>query len=111
MKKLIAASAAMLLISAMAAHAQTLDTIKDPKKDTTKRIEQASRYYGMVKIQPADLPPAVKTALQGKDYRGWESGQLYRSQNGEEYMIEMKKSGQTTIYKFDKNGKPFKEQS
>jgi hypothetical protein len=58
-----------------------------------------------VKIKPEELPDAVKTALKGQDYTGWEINSAYKFSESGTYEVELKKAAETKTVKFDKDGK------
>jgi hypothetical protein len=57
-----------------------------------------------VKIQPEELPEAVKTALNSEDYVGWQISSAYKHADGETYEVELKNDAETKTVKFDKEG-------
>jgi hypothetical protein len=58
-------------------------------------------------VSTSDIPASLRETLQGKDYTGWESGQIYKTKNGE-YILETNKNGMMKTHHFDANGKPTK---
>ncbi|HEX5172018.1 MAG TPA: hypothetical protein VFW11_22725 [Cyclobacteriaceae bacterium] len=98
MKKSILLLAVAFFLSLPAALAQSDTTgvrAKDPTKD-------------MVKITSTELPQPVKDALSSSSYTGWESGDIYRSENSDKYVIKVGDATQPKYYYFDRNGKPIK---
>jgi hypothetical protein len=64
----------------------------------------------MVKITADDLPAAVKSTLQAAQYKGWDTGNIFRSSIGETYIVEITGDDrQVKTYKFDATGKPIEE--
>jgi hypothetical protein len=63
---------------------------------------------GMVMVQPSEIPVALKETLNDDQYKGWETGKLYRHESTDEYVLVMDEKtageGQQT-YRFDKDGK------
>lgn len=57
-----------------------------------------------VKIQPEELPEAVKTALNSEDYVGWQIAAAYKHADGETFEVELKNDAETKTVKFDKEG-------
>lgn len=99
MKKSIALFAAVFFISLSAAFAQTDSTTvndKNPTKD-------------MVKITAKELPQSVQDALSSSSYTGWESGEVYRSENSDKFVIKTGDATMPKFYYFDANGKPIKK--
>ena len=56
----------------------------------------------MLKVKSNEVPASLKTTLQGTEYKGWETGTIYRNQNSDMYLLEGK-DGKT--YRFDAQGK------
>jgi hypothetical protein len=103
MKKMILIAAASLCLSTVAVHAQVT-----PKSDTT--IHQNSER-DMVKITASELPDGLKTSLQDAKYKGWENAMLYKTKDGNGYVVEMSDATSNTPkrYKFDAMGRPMKD--
>lgn len=55
-------------------------------------------------VQVSDVPPTLRTTLQGDEYKGWENGKLYRQNNGQGYYLSLRTGSSTKNYYFDKNG-------
>ena len=73
-------------------------------------MDISARRIDLVKITADDLPAAVKSTLQGAQYKGWETGNLFRNSTGEAYIVEITGDDrQVKTYKFDANGKPIEE--
>jgi hypothetical protein len=107
MKKIILIIAGAFCLSAFALQAQAQD---GPKKDTITTQPSQSYRDDMVKITEDDLPAAVRSTLQGAEYKGWETSNLYRNSTGEIYMVEITGDDrQVKTYKFDPNGRPIEE--
>ena len=107
MKKVILIIAAAACLSAFAINVQAQH---GPKKDTTGIQPSQSYRDDMVKITADDLPAAVKATLQGAQYKGWDSGNLFRNSTGETYIVEITGDDrQVKTYKFDATGKPIEE--
>jgi hypothetical protein len=108
MKKIILIIAGAFCLSAFALQAQAQD---GPKKDTTSIQPSQSYREDMVKITADDLPAAVRSTLQGAEYKGWEAATLYRNPTGDMYVVEITGDDrQVKTYKFDANGRPIEEQ-
>jgi hypothetical protein len=107
MKKIIMIIAGAFCLSAFAVEAQAQD---GPKKDTTSIQPSPSYRDDMVKITADDLPEAVKSTLQGAQYKGWDTGNIFRNPTGDEYVVEITGDDrQVKKYKFDSNGRPIEE--
>ena len=108
MKKIILIIVGAFCLSAFAINAQAQD---GPKQDTTGIQPSQSFREDMVKITADDLPAAVKSTLQGAEYKGWETGNIYRNANGDVYSVEITGDDrQVKTYKFDATGKPIEDQ-
>jgi hypothetical protein len=97
MKKSIVLFAAIFFISISAAFAQTDSTTVNDHMNPTK---------DMVKITSNDLPQPVQDALSSSSYTGWESGEIYRSENSDKYIIKTGDATKPKYHYFDANGKP-----
>ena len=88
MKKVILIVAGAFCLSAFVLQAQAQD---GPKKDTTSIQSQPSQSYreDMVQIKADDLPEAVRSTLQGAEYKGWETSNIYRNSTGDIYTVEI----------------------
>ena len=107
MKKIILIIAGAFCLSAFALQAQAQD---GPKKDTISTEPSQSYREDMVKITADDLPAAVRSTLQGAEYKGWETSTIYRNSTGETYIVEITGDDrQVKTYKFDANGRPIEE--
>jgi len=58
-----------------------------------------------VKIKPEELPAAVRTTLQSEDYTGWTIDNAYKYPVSGTFEVQMKKGGESRVFKFDKDGK------
>lgn len=56
-------------------------------------------------IKKEELPDAVKTALGGNDYKGWEISKAYQWSESGNYEVELKNGDQSKTVKLDKDGK------
>src|SRR6186997_396965 len=112
--KLILAS--IMIAGSVGAYAQDSTTISippppiPPQDQTTPanqvREDQMNFKRNMVIIQPSDVPASLRKTLQSSQYKGWESGVIYRNQTSDMFMVEMREGNQTRLYRFDQNGKP-----
>ena len=114
--KLILASS--MVIAAFAANAQDTTKLVPPppavQQDQTapqkkKKKDQANFKKNMIIIPAAEVPASLRSTLQGSQYKGWESGTIYRNQSSDMFMVEMRDGNQTRIYRFDQNGKAIKD--
>ena len=97
MKKLIIASIALFLIATTSVNAQT--TAPAPTATEKAQPEKAP-----VKVE--ELPEAVKTAIAGDDYKGWDVKSAYVIKGEKEYYeISFVKGTEITVVNFDKDGK------
>jgi hypothetical protein len=72
---------------------------------TARRSETSVRFDEKVKIKKEDLPEAVRTALAGNDYNGWEISEAYQYKEAGTYEVELKKGEEKKTVKLDKDGK------
>ena len=63
------------------------------------------KYDEKVKIKKEELPDAVRTALAGNDYKGWEISECYMWKESGNYEVELKNGDQKKTVKLDKDGK------
>ncbi|MEI9917542.1 MAG: hypothetical protein WDO14_01925 [Bacteroidota bacterium] len=70
-----------------------------------RRIAGVVKFDEKVKIKKEELPDAVKTALAGNDYTGWEISEAYQWKESGNYEIELKNGDQKKTVKLDKDGK------
>lgn len=70
-----------------------------------RRSSTSVNFDEKVKIKKEDLPEAVKTALAGNDYKGWEISECYQYKEAGTYEVELKNGDQKKTVKLDKDGK------
>ncbi len=59
------------------------------------------------RITPEELPDPVKQTLESSaQYTGWEKAGIFQDKKKEEYLVEFNEKGQTTAYRFNKDGTP-----
>jgi hypothetical protein len=118
MKKLVSILAAAFIAIA-AAHAQSPapepDTLRDPVKQTDPEGRVLPRDVNYTddhqRITPKQLPAGVRQTLESSnEYEGWEKALVYKSKNTDVYVIEISKGDTTKTYRFDKLGRPAREQ-
>ena len=56
-------------------------------------------------VQSSDVPASLRTTLKGDQYKGWESGKIYRQNNGNGYYLSTGTGTSAKNYYFDKDGK------
>jgi hypothetical protein len=71
----------------------------------TRRTSTSVVFDEKVKIKKEDLPDAVKSALAGNDYKGWEISECYMYKEAGTYEVELKNGDQKKTVKLDKDGK------
>jgi hypothetical protein len=125
MKKIKLILASALLMGAVAVQAQdTTGVSGGASQDRTgpgvgaqgqteaeKAQDQSQDYRkDMTVIQTADVPAALRSTLQGEQYKGWEDNStIYRSKNNDSYVVEMRHGNGMKVHRFDQNGNPVKE--
>lgn len=97
MKRSILILAAVFFMSLTAAYAQ---------RDTTETAPSVDYTKDLVKIKAGDLPQPVQEALAAPMYQGWETGEIYRSQTSDQYMIRFGDATTPKTFYFDPKGKP-----
>jgi len=106
MKKSILILAAALCLSG-AAMAQATQPTDSTGTQVTQTPDQNQNYKkDMLKVKSNEVPASLKTTLQGTEYKGWETGTIYRNQNSDMYLLEGK-DGKT--YRFDAQGKKIEQ--
>jgi hypothetical protein len=113
MKKLILITSCVALF-AVASYAQS-DTTRTKSSSTQSQAQQRPQdkqqsdqmrnedMRGWTKVQSTDVPSNLRTTLNGSQYSGWESGDVYKNESGEYRVTTSGANGKT--YYFDKNGK------
>ena len=105
--------ASVLFVGVTALYAQEPDTTAtdqgpQAKSTATQSKDMASSSYtkAMTLIQASDIPAALRSALQGSIYKGWENGTIYRFETYEGYALEINDGTRTKTYRFNANGRP-----
>jgi hypothetical protein len=112
MKKSILILAAALCLSgaAMAQATQPTDSTGSQVNQTPNQNQNQTQNQNykkdMLKVKSNEVPASLKTTLQGTEYKGWETGTIYRNQNSDMYLLEGK-DGKT--YRFDAQGKKIED--
>ena len=110
--------AGALVAGAVAVNAQDSTNVATPPaqpqeqtqpQDQTPAQDQTNFKKDMVVIQASEVPASLRTTLQGAEYKGWESGTVYRSQNNDIFIVETRDGDKTKIHRFDKSGKAVKD--
>ncbi len=92
--------ACMALFFATALHAQTTTQAPEPTTLTEKKMQEKTP----VKVD--ELPEAVKAAIAGDDYKGWEVKTVFVIKGAKDiYEVNFVKGQETTTANFDKDGK------
>ncbi|HYG02521.1 MAG TPA: hypothetical protein VD927_08745 [Chryseosolibacter sp.] len=102
----------LLVIAAVAAQAQQPspdpDTLKNPVKqiDPVVRQEPADIHYieESKRIAAGELPQPVLDSLKALEPTTWEKSVVYRQEDGEMYIVEIREGGQQRTYRFNKEG-------
>lgn len=114
--KLLLASG--MIAGALVANAQDSTNVTTPtppvQQDQTTPQDQTQQDQmnfkkDMVVIQSSEVPASLRSTLQGDQYKGWESGTIYRTQNSDMFIVEMRDGDKTRMYRFDQNGKAIKD--
>jgi hypothetical protein len=64
---------------------------------------------GWTQLNQDQIPAELRQTLGSSQYRGWESGTIYRNQAGDMYSLQMNEGSNHKTYYFDKNGKVTKK--
>lgn len=117
MKKIMLTLAGLLFVSILAVQAQQ-DTTVLPQQDTSMQQQQpepqqqegSTFLRDMTKVQATEIPAPLRQTLQGPEYKGWDASTstIYKSKNDDLYIVEIFDGTMTKTYRFDKNGKPLK---
>ena len=108
MKTTMLFAAGLLFFGASAAFAQqdTTSQRRPAQSDNARQKEDANYTKDMVKIQPSELPENVRATLQAGQYKGWESGNVYKTKNDDGYLVEIKDGSRKTVHRFNADGRP-----
>jgi hypothetical protein len=68
-------------------------------------VSVAAHQEDKVKIKNEELPEAVKTTLQGAEYKDWTVTAAYHVKSADQYEVELKKDAETKTVKLGKDGK------
>ena len=81
--------AAALIVSASAS-AFAQQPTEDTRPSQSQQQQQPSNQFNSrdyTRIQSSEVPASLRTTLQSDTYKGWESGTIYRHNNGNGYYI------------------------
>lgn len=92
------------------AFAQSKDEHKTDTASQAPYENKDSRFYQneMIQLKPDEIPDAVKQTLKKNAFKGWESGTLFKSPDGETYLLTMGEGDRAKIFRFDSQGKVIK---
>lgn len=113
-KKLILLSAFCALAAVGYAQESDVDTAQNPVRQGDPSVRQSpdeiqdNGLRDMVKITEKDIPEEMETSMKGEGFTG-DSKTFYRSEDGNEYAVEIKDGNTTQVYRFDKQGKPIND--
>lgn len=118
--KLILASA--LVIGAVAVNAQDSTNVTPQPQTPQPQLDQPAPQQqdpaqqpemdykkDMVVVPAAEIPASLRSTLQGAQYKGWESGMVYRNQSSDMFIVETREGDKATIHRFDKDGNAIKD--
>ena len=108
--------AAALIVSAFATAFAQQDTTRaaQPQSQSPQPQspnQQPSEQFNVKEyseVQSSDVPATLRTTLQSDQYKGWESGKLYRQNNGQGYYLSTGTGISSKNYYFDNTGKAMK---
>ena len=102
--------------TSFAASAQYSDSVKQ-KSDTTinnpvvpglqspdLKGKQEFTEENTVLLLPSEVPPVLRKTLQQDEYRGWETGKIFRHLSTGEFKVEVVDDPYIRVFFFDKNG-------
>ena len=98
---------------AYAQESSDLDTAQNPVRQGDPAVRESPEELqdnglrDMVKITEKEIPESMENALKGES--SGESKTFYRSEDGDEYAVEIKDGNTTQVYRFDKQGNPINE--
>lgn len=91
-----------------------VDTAQNPVRQGDPSVRQSpdeiqdNGLRDMVKITEKDIPEEMENSMKGEGFTG-DSKTFYRSEDGNEYAVEIKDGNTTQVYRFDKQGKPIND--
>jgi hypothetical protein len=102
--KMLMCALMVMVGSGIAGNAQ--DEPTPPPSDEAVSTEQQDEK---VMIKSEELPEAVKTTLEGDEYKGWLINSAYHDAKKETYEVELKNGAETQVVKFNKDGEKIDE--
>ena len=100
MKKMIVS--AFMLVALAATHTMRAQDVKTAPPASVSSAAQDNK----TKIDPASLPGAVKTTLQGDAYKDWTPSNAWAvNTTPASYVVELKKDDKTTTLNISEDGK------
>lgn len=100
---------ALLIMFVTLSVAQAQETQPAPANDDAVPAMQDDK----VKIQPEDLPEAIKDAIDDDNdsYEGWQIDAAYHYTKTDVYEVELKKGSESKMVKFDAEGNIIEDES
>ena len=104
-------TAALIVGASVAATAQQTDTTKTQQPQSRSQQEQQGQPSNQfnakdyTQLQATEVPASLRTTLQAEEYKGWETGKIYRRNNGDGYYLTTGSGNTAKNYYFDKSGK------
>ena len=112
MKKIKLFLAGALCLGVLVLQAQDGPQTHDGLQKDTLSTQPSQNYrpgLDLIKITTDDLPAAVRSALHGSEYKGWETAIIYKNSASDTYVVEIEEVDRIKIFRFDGNGKPIKD--
>jgi Ni/Co efflux regulator RcnB len=104
MKKLMLVAVCAAFIGVGTASAQdTTKTKQTPTQQPSNQLKDDMKGWTMVTA--AEVPESLRTTLANNQYKGWESGTVYKNQAGDTYAVQIGAGTEKKVHYFDKNGK------
>lgn len=85
-------------------------TTQPPQYQDDVMQDKLRRGQDVVPVRSADVPAAVRKALQHSDYKGWEESNIYFDKGKKQYLVEIYRGSKTRTFYFDEQGKRVKQQ-
>jgi hypothetical protein len=104
-------TAAFIVGATVVATAQQTDTTKTHQQQSRSQQDQQGQSSNQfnakdyTELQANDVPASLRSTLKGDEYKGWESGKVYRRNNGDGYYVTTGSGNNAKNYYFDKSGK------
>lgn len=104
MKKAIISALMLTAFATTATYAQTAKTTATPAT-TAPATPTPANEEDKTKIEPAELPAAVKATLATETYKDWKVTSAWTNKQSADYVVELKKDDKTNLVTIDKDGK------